>query len=185
MLNYPYPLLFIKLFVSGIGFADSKVKTLEKEVTIMALMKWTAPKEIERWFEDFFEEPFFTPRWRRLPSLRKFRELETVSPSVDMYDKKDEIVVKAEVPGIEKENINISVSNSTLTIKGETKKEEEVKEEDYYYAERSYGSFSRILSLPAKVQSDKIKASFKNGILEIHLPKAEEAKPKEVKIEVK
>ena len=65
------------------------------------------------------------------------------------------------------------------------KKEEEVKEEDYYYSEREYGSFARMLSLPAKVQSDKIKASFKNGILEIHLPKAEEAKPKEVKVEVK
>ena len=62
---------------------------------------------------------------------------------------------------------------------------EEVKEEDYYYSEREYGSFARMLSLPAKVQSDKIKASFKNGILEIHLPKAEEAKPKEVKVEVK
>ncbi len=65
--------------------------------------------------------------------------------------------------------------DKTLTIKGEMKKEEEAKEEDYYYSERSYGSFGRMLSLPAKVQADKIKASFKNGILEIHLPKAEES----------
>jgi HSP20 family protein len=150
----------------------------------MALIKWSSPKEIERWFEEFFEEPF--PRmWRRFPSLKRLRELEGISPAVDMYDKKDEIVVKAEVPGVEKENISISLTDNTLTIKGEIKKEEEVKEEDYYYAERSYGSFSRTLTLPAKVQADKVKASFKNGVLEIHLPKAEEAKPKEIKVEVK
>jgi HSP20 family protein len=151
----------------------------------MALMKWTPPKEIERWFEDLFDEPFLPRMWRKFPSLRKLKELEGISPSVDMFDKKDEIVVKAEIPGIEKEDINISISDNTLTIKGETKKEEEVKEEDYYYAERLYGSFARTLSLPAKVNADKVKASFKNGILEVHLPKAEESKPKEVKVEVK
>jgi HSP20 family protein len=123
--------------------------------------------------------------WRKFPRLRRLRELEEISPSVDMFDKKDEIVVKAEIPGVEKENISISLSDNMLTIKGEMKKEEEVKEEDYYYSERSYGSFSRSLNLPAKVQAEKIKASFKNGILEIHLPKAEEAKPKEIKVEVK
>ena len=151
----------------------------------MALMKWSPPKEIERWFEDFFEEPFLPRMWRKFPRLRRLRELEEISPSVDMFDKKDEIVLKAEIPGVEKENISISLSDNTITIKGESKKEEEVKEEDYYYAERSYGSFSRSLNLPAKVQAEKIKASFKDGILEIHLPKAEESKPKEVKIEVK
>src|SRR3972149_2884869 len=132
----------------------------------MALMKWSPPKEIERWFEDFFEEPFLPRMWRKFPRLRRLRELEEISPSVDMFDKKDEIVVKAEIPGVEKENISISLSDNMLTIKGEMKKEEEVKEEDYYYSERSYGSF-------------------KNEILEIHLPKAEEAKPKEIKVEVK
>lgn len=151
----------------------------------MALMKWRQPKELERFFQDFFEESFSPRMWKRFPSLKKLRELEGISPSVDMYDEKEEIVVKAEVPGIEKENINISISDNMLTIKGETKKEEEVKEEDYYYAERSTGSFSRILSLPTKVQADKIKASFKDGILEIRLPKSEEAKPKEIKIDVK
>lgn len=151
----------------------------------MALMKWSPPKEIERWFDEFLEEPFFPRMWRKFPRWRRLKELEEVSPSVDMFDKKDEIVVKAEIPGVEKENISISLSDNTITIKGEMKKEEEVKEEDYYYSERSYGSFSRSLNLPAKVQAEKIKASFKNGILEIHLPKAEESKPKEVKIEVK
>jgi HSP20 family protein len=151
----------------------------------MALMKWSPPKEIERWFEEFFEEPLLPGAWRRFPSLRKLKELEGISPLVDMYDQKNEIVIKAEIPGVEKENVKISLSENTLTIKGEMKKEEEVKEEDYYYSERSYGSFARALRLPAKVKADKIKANFKEGILEIHLPKAEEAKPKEIKIDVK
>ena len=77
-------------------------------------------------------------------------EVEAVWPAVDMFDKAEEIVVKAEVPGIDKKNIKISVSDNVLTIKGEMKKEEEVKEEDYYYSERSYGSFSRSLTLPQR-----------------------------------
>jgi len=151
----------------------------------MSLEKWVPKKNVERFFEDMFEEPFSLSNWRGLPSLKKMREFMTFSPAVDMYDKEKEIVVKAEVPGMDKKDINISVSDNTLTIKGEMKKEEETKEEDYYYAERSYGSFSRRLELPAKVQESKIKANFKDGILEIHLPKAPEAKAKEIKIEEK
>ena len=72
---------------------------------------------------------------------KSFREFEGISPAVDMIDKKDEIVVKAEIPGVEKNDINISLTDSTLTIKGETKKEKETKDEDFYYSERTYGSF--------------------------------------------
>ncbi len=151
----------------------------------MSLERWTPRKDVERFFEGMFEEPFSLRNWRGLPSLKKMREFMAISPAVDMYDNEKEIVVKAEVPGMDKKDINISVSNSTLTIKGEMKKEEETKEEDYYYAERSYGSFSRRLELPAKVQESKITANFKDGILEIHLPKAPEAKVKEIKIEAK
>jgi len=151
----------------------------------MALERWTPRKDVERFFEGMFEEPFSLSNWRGLPSFKKMREFMMFSPAVDMYDKEKEIVVKAEVPGMDKKDINISVSDSTLTIKGEMKKEEETKEEDYYYAERSYGSFSRRLELPAKVQESKIKANFKDGILEIHLPKAPESKAKEIKIEGK
>lgn len=150
----------------------------------MALKRWT-PKSMEKFFGDLWEEPVPERFLRRFPSLRWMREFEEVSPAVDMYDKKDEIVVKAEVPGVEKENIKISISDNMLTIKGEMKKEEEIKEEDYYYSERSYGSFSRSLTLPAKVVENKVKAEFKDGILEIHLPKAAESKAKEIKVDVK
>lgn len=149
----------------------------------MALMRWTPPREMERLMDEFFEKPFLRFR-RNFPILSKFNGDEMSHPAVDMYDNENEIVVKAEIPGVEKENVNISLTNNTLTIKGETKKEEEVKEEDYYYSERSHGKFVRTLSLPEEIDVDKVKADFKDGILEIHLPKTPEAKPKEIKVKV-
>jgi len=85
---------------------------------------------------------------------------------------------------MEKDNIEVNLTNSTLTIKGEKKNKEEVKEENYYKCERSYGSFVRTLDLPKDIHAEKVKASFKNGILEIRLPKTEEAKKKEMKVKV-
>lgn len=148
----------------------------------MSLEKWAPKKDLERFFESIFEEPMSLSNLKRFPSLKKMHDFMSISPAVDMYDNDNEIVVKAEVPGMDKKDIKISVSNSTLTIKGEMKKEEETKEEDYYYAERSYGSFNRRLELPAKVEESKINANIKDGLLEIHLPKAPEAKAKEIKI---
>jgi HSP20 family protein len=110
--------------------------------------------------------------------------MEVKPPIVDVFEEKDEIVVKAELPGIEKDNIEVNLTDHTLTIKGEKKKEEEVKEENYYRAERSYGSFLRTLDLPRDVRADQLKASFKNGILEVRMPKTEEAKAKEIKVKV-
>ena len=106
------------------------------------------------------------------------------APTVDVYEEKDDIVVKAELPGMDKDNIEVNLTDHTLTIKGEKKKEEEVKEENYYRSERSYGSFLRTLELPKDVHADKVKASFKNGILEVRIPKTEEAKAKEIKVKV-
>ena len=93
-------------------------------------------------------------------------------------------MVKAELPGMDKENIEVNLTDHTLTIKGEKKKEDEVKEENYYRCERSYGSFLRTVELPKDVHADKVKASFKNGILEVRMPKTEEAKSKEIKVKV-
>lgn len=154
-------------------------------IRIMAIEKWKSKKDVEQFFGDLFEESFPFRNMRRFPSLNKMREFMTISPAVDMYDDEKEIVVKAEVPGIDKDDINITVTDNTLIIKGETKKDEETKEEDYYYAERTFGSFSRRLELPEKVQESKIKANFKDGILEVHLPKAPEAKAKKIKVEAK
>jgi HSP20 family protein len=105
-------------------------------------------------------------------------------PSVDVSETKNDLVIKAELPGLDPKDIDISMNNGYLTIKGEKKHEIEEKDENYHLIERSYGSFTRSVRLPREVQSDKITASFKNGVLRITLPKSEEAKRKEIKIKV-
>jgi len=161
-------------------------KTKEKEsrsVTpwrpFMGLTGWE--RDMDRMLEDFFgrrARPWWPERWFRTD------EMEVKPPIVDVFEEKDDIVVKAELPGMEKDNIEVNLTDHTLTIKGEKKKAEEIKEENYYRAERSYGSFLRTLDLPNEVRADKVKASFKNGILEVRMPKTEEAKTKEVKVKV-
>ena len=138
-------------------------------------------RDMERMFEDFLGRgvlPFWPERWWPAPRMK------ITTPAVDLYEEKDDIVVKAELPGMEKDNIEVNLSDRRLTIKGEKKQEEEVKKEGYYRSERSYGSFVRTLELPREVQTDKVKADFKNGILMIRLPKTEEAKKKETKVKV-
>lgn len=107
------------------------------------------------------------------------------SPAVDIFETSDSIVMKAELPGVSREHIDIQVQDNTLTLKGERKFEREVKEENYLRIERSYGAFQRAFNLPTDIQQDKIKAVFKDGVLEVTMPKAEEVKPKQVKIDVK
>ena len=103
---------------------------------------------------------------------------------MDLYEEKDEIVAKVELPGMEKDDIEVNIIDHRLTVKGEKKKEKEIKEENFYRSERSYGSFIRALDLPKEVQAEKAQASFKAGVLEIRLPKTEEAKKKEIKVKV-
>ena len=105
-------------------------------------------------------------------------------PSLDISETKNDLVVKAEVPGMDAKDIDISLSDGSLAIKGEKKQEREEKEENYHFIERSYGSFCRSVRLPKEVKHDKVKASFKDGVLKIVLPKSEEAKKKEIKVKV-
>ena len=142
---------------------------------LMELGAWE--RDVNRMLEDFIGRRPLAPWWPRA--------IGATTPAIDLYEEKDEVVAKAELPGMEKNDIQVNISDHHLTIKGEKKKEEETKEKNFYRAERSYGAFSRSIELPADVEVDKAKASFKNGVLEIHLPKTEEAKkqPKQVKIE--
>jgi len=151
----------------------------------MTLVKWRPIKEfdslsryMERLFEDTFES-FGRRRW-----LPRISERDGIIPNVDMYDRKSEIVVKAQLPGVEKENVDITISKDSLTIKGEIKREEEEEKEDYYCSECTYGTFLRTIPLPSEIDTAKAKAEFKNGVLKIKLPKLEEAKAKEVKVKV-
>jgi HSP20 family protein len=106
------------------------------------------------------------------------------SPAVDIYEKDGTIVLKAELPGIDPKDVDVRVENNILTLKGERRFEAEVKQESYQRVERAYGAFSRSFTLPTVVDTDNIKAEFKDGVLRMSLPKKEEAKPKQISINV-
>lgn len=103
-------------------------------------------------------------------------------PAVDVYEDKDKITVRAELPGMKQQDIQVSVERNTLTISGERKEEEEHKEGETYRSERFYGRFQRSITLPQPVDSGKIKATYKDGVLEVICPKSEEAKPKQIEV---
>lgn len=108
----------------------------------------------------------------------------TWTPAIDAYETKDNIVIKAELPEVEARDVDITLADDALVIKGERKFSEEVNEEDCYRLERRYGSFQRSIPLPANVKRDEVKATYHDGVLEINLPKSEEARPKEIKVKV-
>jgi HSP20 family protein len=140
-------------------------------------------EEMERWFEEGMRRPFSMMRPFWAPRVRA-TDIEEMMPSVDIFEEGGDVVVKAELPGLKKEEIDVSVADNTMTISGEKKQEEKVEKKDYYRMERSYGSFTRSFRLPTEVQMDKARASFKDGILEIRVPKSEGAKAREKKIPV-
>ena len=110
---------------------------------------------------------------------------ETVwAPAVDIYDNKDNLVIKADLPGMTQKDIDVAVEDDVLRIRGEKKKETEQKEDDYYRVERAYGAFERSFTLPSNVDAAKIKATYKDGVLELALPKRAEAKPKQIKVDI-
>lgn len=145
------------------------------------LIRWEPFREMtslrdamDRLFEDSFVRPsrFFTGGGRsQLP--------------IDMYQTSNEVVVKATLPGFKPDEVDISITGDTLNIKAEHKEEQEIKEEDYFYRERRYGSFMRSVPIPVQVKSDKAEAVFENGVLTLTLPKAEEVKPKHIKVKAK
>jgi HSP20 family protein len=147
------------------------------------LIRWSPfreMEEMERRINDVFGRPLLPAIWRRTP-------VEEIgwTPAIEMFEKDDKFMVKAELPGMKEEDIDVSVVGDTLTIKGERKAESEVKEEDYYCCERSYGSFTRSITLPSSVDAKNIEASYENGVLEISLPKAAEVKPKKITVSAK
>ena len=120
----------------------------------------------------------------RLP-LERMGLLESEwAPAIDVLEDENRVVVRAELPGIAEKDIDISVMDKTLTIKGEKRKSEEKQGKSYHRLERAYGAFHRYVTLPTSVAPDRVRASFKNGMLEIDLPKKEEAKPKQIKLDV-
>jgi len=121
--------------------------------------------------------------------IRPSRALEGVGEvagtALDIYESPNEVVVKAALPGVKPDDVNIDITGDTLTIKGESKAEQEVKREDYLYQERRYGAFSRTVILPIGLKSDKAEATMEDGVLTLTIPKAEEVKPKAIKVKAK
>jgi len=123
-------------------------------------------------------------------TIARFREAVEPSvpaqwyPAVDIYETPENIVLQAELPGMNQEDITVEVRENALILKGERKREKEIREENYHRIERAYGTFQRAFTLPGTVQQDQVKAKYKDGILEIILPKKEEIKPKQIKVEV-
>jgi HSP20 family protein len=147
----------------------------------MAIVRWqpygavaTLQDSINRLFNDAFtrggaDEDFSLSAWK---------------PLVDIFDKEDAIIIHAELAGVKKEDVSIEVKDNVLTLKGERIETREINEDKFYRKERTFGSFHRAFTLPTAINPEKIKATFKDGILEIEIPKPEEQKPKQIKIDI-
>ena len=128
--------------------------------------------EMEQFVEDSFNRSFFSTGV--LPLRRLFHELGSgsmVYPSVDVYEEKDSIVIKAEIPGTERNDIDVRLLDNSIIISGEKKTEEKLERKDYFRMERSHGTFTRTVNLPAGIDAEHAKASFKDGVLEVRIPK--------------
>ncbi len=111
----------------------------------------------------------------------------TFEPTIEVKEEADHFILHADLPGLKKEDFTISVEGNHVTVKGERKQEKEISEpkKGYYYSERAYGSFARAFEFPTEIQADKVKAAYKDGVLEVVLPKSENARPKQINVEVK
>jgi len=147
----------------------------------MAIVRWqpygavaSLQEGINRLFNDAFprsltDDDFALSSWK---------------PAVDIYDKDEAIVIHAELPGVQKENISIEVKENVLTLKGERIENKEITQDKFFRKERSFGSFQRAFTLPSAIDPESIKASFKDGVLEVEIPKPEEKKPKQIQINI-
>lgn len=154
----------------------------------MPIDKWNPLKELDamRMEMDRIWEDIFPARkidaapWKRQSPAR---EHATTSPAIDIIDRAGEVLVRAEMPGVAKEDIDISLQDSTLTIKGEVKTDEDLKDSNYSYSERSYKYFTRSLNIPFKIKTDGIKATHRDGVLTVSLPKVVEEQPRKITVE--
>ena len=142
----------------------SPMTTIEREML-------TTLHEMERWFEDALHRPFFGFHRFPLANLLGERRTGDFVPAIDMFEEGNELVVKAELAGIKREDIKVELSGNMLTLWGEKRSEEKVDRKDYYRVEQSYGSFSRTIELPAGVDLDGVTAHYNDGLLEIRIPK--------------
>lgn len=161
----------------------------------MALIRWKPTRDIASWtpMADLSTDLFsmqdeinrvFDRFFSRGGTENNDLKVNSWYPSVDVSEKDDAFVMKAELPGVSKEDVKITLKENILTIHGEKKREKEENDKNYFRTERVYGSFQRTFTLPSSVRAEKIEAHFNDGVLTIEIPKAEEAKPKEIEVRV-
>jgi HSP20 family protein len=165
--------------------AKEDKKPTKQEVQKVEPSKGLSPfEEMERMFDNYFSRGWMRPFQFDWPSFPKAAApFEGKTPSVDVIDRDNEVIIKAELPGVDKKDLDISVTRNTVTIKGTTSHEDKEEKGDYYRCEMSRGSYMRTLSLPAEVDETKSKAKFKDGVLELTVPKVTKSKRHSVKID--
>ncbi|MER3456101.1 MAG: molecular chaperone [Thermus sp.] len=149
----------------------------------MSILRWDPfeeLREMQRSIDRLFDEL----TGRRPARRREAREPVVWEPAVEVYETDHEVVVRAELPGVDPKSVNVTVQDNTLTVEAEAREEQEERGRNYLRRELRYGQFSRTVALPAEVKPDAAKATFRNGLLEVRVPKSERAKPKQVKVEV-
>jgi HSP20 family protein len=147
---------------------------------MMDLIQWNPLREMVSLRERMSR--LFDDSWFRTDGYGDDVAMGMWSPAVDMFEKDDHLVIKAELPGMEKKDINLDLKDGVLTLRGERKHENQVQDENFYRREMSYGKFVRTFSLPSDVDPEKIKAEFQNGLLTIEVPKPEQHKPKQITV---
>ena len=164
---------------------DTKAAETGKKIQPAKPAQTLSPfEEMDRWFESFYPRRWMRPLHMDWPSWGELSAaFEGRMPKVDVIDRDDEVVVRAEVPGVEKKDLDVSITETSITIKGETSHETKEEKGDFVRSELSRGVFTRTVSLPSTVDADKAKATFKDGILELSMPKIEKAKRRTVKID--
>lgn len=155
----------------------------------MAMLRWRPGQTLER-LDPFRDLSDMRSEMNRLFDTFFGRSAPTGgfegvwAPAVDMYETKNDLVVAVELPGVNEKEVSVSITGDVLTLRGERVHGEEIKQDSYYRGERWFGKFERALPLPFPVQADKVKATYRDGVLTVRLPKAEEIRPKEIKIDV-
>ena len=156
----------------------------------MAMERWSPFVTVDRW-EPFRNLVDIQGEVNRLfdsfagrPMSGASRAGRAWQPSVDMHETKDDLVLRVELPGVNEKDVTVSITGDLLTIRGERRWEDESKDQKFLHVERVYGQFERLIQLPMAVQADKVKATYRDGLLQVTLPKAEELKPREIKIDI-
>jgi len=152
-------------------------RAMQTSPTTSIMSPWD---EMERWFDEFGRRGWLYPFARMWPEMAPYQGK---APRIDVLDREKEVVVRAELPGVEKDDLEVTVTDHSVTIKAHTRHEEEQKEEKYYRREMRYGTYQRTLELPETVEETKAKATFRNGILELVFPKSEKTPQRTVRVE--